>query len=69
MFLFRSEHKGAMSAVEDTAVMCIGLYELGKVIGKGNFAVVRLATHTITQMKVNKFLLYLVATFFGSPLV
>lgn len=30
----------------------IGNYELDRVIGRGNFAVVRLANHTITNMKV-----------------
>lgn len=30
----------------------VGFYDLDKVIGKGNFAVVRLATHTVTKMKV-----------------
>lgn len=30
----------------------IGFYEFEKVIGKGNFAVVKLATHVITQVKV-----------------
>ena len=34
----------------------IGHYEFEKVIGKGNFAVVRLATHTITSVKVSQFL-------------
>lgn len=32
----------------------IGLYQFDKVIGKGNFAVVKLATHSITEMKVRK---------------
>ena len=32
----------------------VGYYELEKVIGKGNFAVVRLATHSVTKMKVIK---------------
>ena len=32
----------------------IGCYDLEKVIGKGNFAVVRLATHIPTRMKVSK---------------
>jgi len=30
----------------------VGFYELQKTIGKGNFAVVKLATHTITRQKV-----------------
>lgn len=30
----------------------VGLYHLGKTIGKGNFAVVKLATHIITKTKV-----------------
>ncbi len=30
----------------------IGFYEFDKVIGKGNFAVVKLATHSITNVKV-----------------
>ena len=31
----------------------IGYYEFEKVIGKGNFAVVKLAMHTITNVKVH----------------
>lgn len=31
----------------------IGLYQFDKVIGKGNFAVVKLATHSITETKVS----------------
>lgn len=30
----------------------VGYYELEKTIGKGNFAVVKLATHTVTRTKV-----------------
>ncbi|XP_028967419.1 serine/threonine-protein kinase SIK3 [Galendromus occidentalis] len=30
----------------------VGYYEIGKTIGKGNFAVVRLGTHIVTQTKV-----------------
>ena len=30
----------------------IGYYELEKTIGKGNFAVVKLATHKVTKSKV-----------------
>ncbi|XP_022693053.1 serine/threonine-protein kinase SIK3-like isoform X2 [Varroa jacobsoni] len=30
----------------------VGYYEIGKTIGKGNFAVVRLGTHIVTQSKV-----------------
>ena len=32
----------------------IGQYELEQTIGKGNFAVVKLATHIITQAKVGE---------------
>lgn len=32
----------------------IGFYQLDRVIGKGNFAVVKLATHSITETKVSK---------------
>ena len=31
----------------------VGHYEFEKVIGKGNFAVVKLATHIITNVKVS----------------
>lgn len=31
----------------------VGFYHLGKTIGKGNFAVVKLATHIITKTKVS----------------
>jgi serine/threonine-protein kinase SIK3 len=30
----------------------VGYYELEKTIGKGNFAVVKLATHVVTNTKV-----------------
>ena len=30
----------------------VGYYELEKTIGKGNFAVVKLATHVVTKTKV-----------------
>lgn len=30
----------------------VGYYDLDKVIGRGNFAVVRLATHSVSKMKV-----------------
>lgn len=33
----------------------IGHYEFEKTIGEGNFAVVKRATHTVTQSKVRKY--------------
>ena len=44
-----------MSVVEDTVTSegGIGYYVFEKVIGKGNFAVVKLANHAITNVKVN----------------
>ncbi len=41
----------------DTLVR-VGYYNLDKTIGKGNFAVVKLATHIITQSKVKHQILY-----------
>ena len=32
----------------------VGYYELEKTIGKGNFAVVKLATHTVTKTQVRE---------------
>ena len=32
----------------------VGYYDLGKTIGKGNFAVVKVAKHTITHSKVSR---------------
>lgn len=32
----------------------VGYYELEKTIGKGNFAVVKLATHIVTRTKVGE---------------
>lgn len=40
---------------EPMAPLKIGCYVVEKTIGKGNFAVVKLARHTITQVKVNIF--------------
>ena len=37
------------------SVVRIGYYNIEKTIGKGNFAVVKLATHCITKTKVNLF--------------
>lgn len=36
----------------------VGYYELEKTIGKGNFAVVKLATHVVTKTKVRVFFLF-----------
>ena len=43
-----------MSGIEDRvpAEGGIGYYEFERVIGKGNFAIVKLANHTITNVKV-----------------
>lgn len=43
-------HKMTSNGQEATQ---IGFYQFDKVIGKGNFAVVKLATHTITDVKVS----------------
>ena len=35
----------------------VGHYEVERTIGKGNFAIVKLATHLVTKTKVRKFYL------------
>ncbi|KAM7315336.1 serine/threonine-protein kinase SIK3 [Ixodes scapularis] len=50
-----SRHNMAADRVKTSGcagLVRVGFYELGKTIGKGNFAVVRLATHVITKTKV-----------------
>ncbi|KAJ3392552.1 Map microtubule affinity-regulating kinase [Lobulomyces angularis] len=42
----------AQSATRPAKVLTIGYYELENVVGEGNFAVVKLATHTLTGEKV-----------------
>ena len=44
-------HRTMANGVTQEATQ-IGFYQFEKVIGKGNFAVVKLATHTITDVKV-----------------
>lgn len=43
----------------------VGYYELEKTIGKGNFAVVKMATHVVTKSKVRLFEGNVVCTEFG----
>lgn len=46
--------QGPSTVVKDSApkLVRIGLYELEETLGKGNFAVVKLATHVVTKTKV-----------------
>lgn len=44
-----SEQAGSCNAER---LVRVGYYEFEKTIGKGNFAVVKLATHKVTQSKV-----------------
>jgi hypothetical protein len=48
-----SSTAGAQTANPNGKQIKIGNYLLGTTIGKGNSAVVKLATHVITQQKVN----------------
>ncbi|XP_063218746.1 serine/threonine-protein kinase SIK3-like isoform X2 [Bacillus rossius redtenbacheri] len=43
---------GSNQNVGGERIVRVGYYELGKTIGKGNFAVVKLATHVVTKTKV-----------------
>lgn len=46
----------------------VGYYELEKTIGKGNFAVVKLATHVVTRTKVSNKLFNLMVVFCGKQM-
>ena len=52
--------KGASGNQNSTAdrLVRVGYYELERTIGKGNFAVVKLATHIVTKTKVCAVVLY-----------
>lgn len=43
------------SSASSGGLVRVGFYHLEKTIGKGNFAVVKLATHIITKTKVRKY--------------
>lgn len=52
---------GAPSSAQSCSVdrlVRVGYYELERTIGKGNFAVVKLATHVVTKTKVSCFPLF-----------
>lgn len=42
----------------------VGYYEMERTIGKGNFAIVKLATHIVTKTKVSP--IYLATYFFAT---
>ena len=53
--------KGASGNQNLTAdrLVRVGYYELERTIGKGNFAVVKLATHIVTKTKVGQVVSYI----------
>src|SRR6218665_1865948 len=50
--LGRAAHKGSGSTA--SAVARVGFYEIERTIGRGNFAVVKLARHRITKSQVSQ---------------
>jgi hypothetical protein len=51
-----------MAAERQKAPIRVGFYDIERTIGKGNFAVVKLARHRITKTEVSK-ILYLLHVF------
>ena len=45
--------KGAANAGSGSYPVRVGYYQMERTIGKGNFAVVKLATHIVTKTKVS----------------
>lgn len=54
------------SCNKKTTVVRVGNYELHKTLGKGNFAIVKLASNIITNSNVSKIFLLSVSRFFVS---
>jgi len=50
------------AATGSSAPVQIGYYQIERTIGKGNFAVVKLATHIVTKTKVTIRLSYVLVT-------
>lgn len=46
-------HQSKKNISQVDKLVRVGYYELEKTIGKGNFAVVKLATHVVTKTKVS----------------
>jgi len=49
----QSSTTSVMVSSHVTRLMQIGYYQIGRTIGKGNFAIVKLATHIVTKSKVS----------------
>lgn len=59
-----------MAERRQKAPIRVGFYDIERTIGKGNFAVVKLARHRITKTEVSSVFLYMgqgVAHFFTGP--
>lgn len=47
-----TERTGGKGPPNNSGIVRVGYYEMERTIGKGNFAVVKLATHIVTKTKV-----------------
>jgi serine/threonine protein kinase len=48
-----AEKTGGKGPPSTSGIVRVGYYEMERTIGKGNFAVVKLATHIVTKTKVS----------------
>ena len=49
----QTRKKGSANLGSSKEPVRVGFYEIERTIGKGNFAVVKLATHMVTKTKVS----------------
>ena len=50
----KSGKDGSSSSGSGLGPVRVGYYQMERTIGKGNFAIVKLATHIVTKTKVRK---------------
>ena len=56
------EDTASSSLLSPRQIMCVGNYDLGRTIGRGQFGKVKIATHVLTGEKVRTFTLLFTAS-------
>lgn len=61
-----AEKTGGKGPPSTSGIVRVGYYEMERTIGKGNFAVVKLATHIVTKTKVRRIMLKITNIFMAT---